>query len=340
MVAIKAHQAARFLKSPDQRLTGYLFYGPDAGLVSERAAKIAKTLAQQEDPPGEILRIDDTDLENNPDRLSIELRTVPMFGGRKIVRANAGRRVNATAIADLVSDANLSGILVVEAGNLKPTDKFRKLFETPATTAAVACFPDTANDLAAIIAEVLGQASQTIDDDARTLLVSRLGADRALSRGEVEKLSLYATGRANITLDDVDAVVGDASEMAFDRVIEAVAGGKAKIAITEYNRTVASGESPQAVIAATGRYFHRLHRVRSEMDRGQQLDAALRLLRPPLHFKQRDSFTAQLRLWNGARLLSGINLIGTAAATARRSASLEELIAERLLMNLLRLARS
>ncbi|MGH1419578.1 MAG: DNA polymerase III subunit delta [Hyphomicrobiaceae bacterium] len=340
MVAIKAHQAAKFLKSIDRRITGYLFYGSDAGLVSERAALIAKALAKIDDPPGEILRLDDSDLENDPDRLSVELRTIPMFGGRKIVRTTAGRRVNAAAISDIVGDENLSGTLVVEAGNLKPNDKLRKLFEAPPTTAAIACFADAANDLANVIAEVMTSAGQTIDTDARALLITRLGADRALSRGEVEKLSLYAMDRTTITIEDVDAVVGDVSQLAFDRVNEAVAAGRAKLAIAEYSRTVASGESPQAIIASAGRYFHRLHRVRSEMDRGQPVDTALRLLRPPLHFKQRDSFTAQLRNWTGPRLLSGIRLIATASASARRTAHLEDLIAERLLMNLLRLARN
>ncbi len=340
MVAVKAHQAAKFLKSPDKRLVAFLFYGPDAGLVNERAAVIAKTLAGRDTPPGEILRLDDTDLEGDSERLSIELRTIPMFGGRKIVRTVAGRRVNAAAISDLITDDNLSGSLVVEAGNLKPADKLRKLFEASATSAAIACFPDAVNDLDTVISEVLGAAKQSIDNDARAILISRLGADRALSRGEVEKLSLFATGRPNITSDDVEAVVGDASELAFDRVIAAVAAGRAKTALTEYNRTIASGESPQAIIAAAGRYFHRLHRVRSALDHGQPLDAALRLLRPPIHFKQRDSFAAELRQWNGARLLTGISLIGLAALAARRSANLEAVIAERLLMNLARMART
>ena len=92
MVAVKAHQAANFLKTPDPRLAAVLFYGPDAGLVGERGQALARAMAAKETPPGEILRFDDADLEDDSDRLGVELRTLPMFGGRKIVRATAGRR--------------------------------------------------------------------------------------------------------------------------------------------------------------------------------------------------------------------------------------------------------
>ena len=83
MVAIKAHQAEAFLKSIDRLPSSVLFYGTDAGLVSERAGGLARRLAEREG--GEILRIDDADLESEPARISIELQTVAMFGGRKIV---------------------------------------------------------------------------------------------------------------------------------------------------------------------------------------------------------------------------------------------------------------
>ncbi len=51
MVAIKSHQAASLLKSPDKRLEGFLLFGSDAGLVAERAQMLAKALAGREQRP-------------------------------------------------------------------------------------------------------------------------------------------------------------------------------------------------------------------------------------------------------------------------------------------------
>src|SRR5262245_20564978 len=125
MVAVKAHQAEAFLKAVERVPAAVLFYGSDAGLVSERAAVLAQRLAQTDD--GEILRLEDADLEEDPGRIAVELQTISMFGGRKIVRATAGRRVNAAALKPLV-EGNIEGVLIVEAGNLRPDEALRALF--------------------------------------------------------------------------------------------------------------------------------------------------------------------------------------------------------------------
>src|SRR4029453_19280610 len=148
--------------------------------------------------PGEILRLDDTSLEDDPGRIAVELQTAPMFGGRKIVRATAGRRITAALLKPLVEPGGLEGFLIVEAGNLRPDDAMRGLFEKAPHAAAVACFPDEARDLEGMIRDVLAAAKLQISPDARALLVGRLGADRGLSRAEVEKLALYALGKGTI----------------------------------------------------------------------------------------------------------------------------------------------
>ena len=343
MVAIKPQTVQRFLADPDRQLSAFLFHGTDPGLVSERAQKLARLLAERESPPGELIRLDDADLDGDRDRLGVELRTLPMFGGRKVVRVTTGRIINATMLKELVEAGDLAGVLVVEAGNLKATDTLRAAFEKSAAAAAVACYADEARDLEGVVREVLDAAGLAITPDARALLVGRLGADRALSRAEVEKLALYAQGKARgggmIDADDVDAIVGDAAELAVDRIVNAAAGGDAAGAVNELSRAVNSGESPQMVILALLRHLHRLHRIRAEMDRGAGLDEALRQLRPPLHFKARDAFTAQLRRWSIPALDRAIAATADALKSARLTSALEDVIVERLLLSLASQAR-
>ena len=184
---------------------------------------LARRLAEREG--SEVLRIDDADLENEPARISIELQTVAMFGGRKVVRALAGRRVNANALKPLVEAGTIEGFLIVEAGNLRPDEALRTLFEKSAGAAAVACFPDEARDLDAMVGEILRAAGMQIAPDAKRMLLARLGADRALSRAEVEKLALFARGKTLIEEADVEAAVGDAAELALDRIVLAAGVG-------------------------------------------------------------------------------------------------------------------
>jgi DNA polymerase-3 subunit delta len=337
MVAVKSFQADAFLKAIDRAPAAALFFGGDAGLVGERAQALARRLAERHG--GEILRLDDADLEEDPDRIGVELLTLSMFGGRKIVRAAAGKRVNAAALKPLVEAATLEGFLIVEAGNLRPDDALRLLFERSAAAAAVACYPDDARDLERVIGEVLGAAKMQISPGARKLLVSRLGADRSLSRAELEKLVLYARGKARIEEEDIEAAVGDAAETALDRVVLAAASGRAAEAVRECERCVAGGESAQGVILALQRHFLRLHRLRSGHEAGRSLEDLMRALKPAVHFRQKDAIERQCRDWSLTRLGEALARIGEAAKAARLNSALESTLAESLLLAVAALAR-
>ena len=264
------------------------------------------------DPPGDILRIEDADLEVEPDRLLVEAQTIPMFGGPKVIHTRASRRVTAQVLQPLLQEGALAGALVVEAGNLRPDNSLRLLFEKSANAAAIACFADESRTLDSIISETLEQAGITITRDARQALLARLGADRALTRGELEKLVLYTRGKSQIDIDDVDAIVGDASELAIETVVLAAASGEARRAVQELDRVIAAGESPQTVIAAVQRHMQRLHRLRASLESGHSMDAALRQLRPPVHFKTRPRLEAQCRMWAIENLNAALSRIADA----------------------------
>jgi DNA polymerase-3 subunit delta len=342
MVAVKPAQVEAFLKAPPKATSAVLFYGSDAGLVSERAAGLAKRVAAAADPPGEILRIGEEDLDNDPDRLVVELGTIPMFGGRKIVRTAQSRKINAAMLKPLIEGGKIEGFLIVEAGALRADEGLRALFEKAEGAAAIGCYADEARELDGLVNEVMGANKLAMSPEARRMLIARLGNDRALSRAEVEKLALYALDRGKVEEADVEAIVGDASELAVDKVITAAVAGRARAAVEECGRAVASGESPQYVIIALMRQLQRLHRVRLAMDAGQSMDDALRALRPPLFFKQKDAFVRQLELWSAAKLSRALERVGETQKATRsgsQASSMDEaVLTEALLLDIARLA--
>jgi DNA polymerase-3 subunit delta len=340
MVAIKAPQANAFLAKPDPKIRAVLLFGPDAGLVSERAQKLAALLAGREQPPGEIIRLDDADLEGDPDRLSVELLTMPMFGGAKIVRASTGRRINTAALQPLVEGGALAGTLIVEAGALRNDDKLKALFEKSPAAAAVVCYPDEGASLDGLVSEVLTAARLDIAPDARQELIARLGADRALSRAEIEKLALYAHGKPRIEIEDVEAIVGDASDLTLDLAVAAAATGDTARALAECDRAVASGEAPQSIVLAAERHFHRLHKLRSGVEAGRSLDELTRFMRPPLPFKAKAELERQVRFWTAERAGVAIARITETVRRARTTGADETVLAERLLIEIARLARA
>src|SRR6202023_3358878 len=101
------------------------------------------------------------------------------------------------------------------------------LCERAKTVAVIACYLDGERELGRLIDEEMRAADLSIAADARAALLPLLGGDRRASRNEVRKLTLYARGKSRVELDDVMAVVADASALVLDNVVDAVFAGRA-----------------------------------------------------------------------------------------------------------------
>ena len=243
-------------------------------------------------------------------------------------------------LAGLIETGPPAAALVVEAGSLKPTDALRKAFEKAAWAAAIPCYADGERDLETLVRDVLGAAGITAAPQVRDMIVARLGADRALSRQELDKLVIYAGAGAELSADDVDQIVGDAAEQALDRVAHATASGRGPAAVVEYDRVLAAGQSAQGVVLAIQRHFLHLHRLRALVSAGRSPDEAVRQMRPPVHFKVQAAFIEQVRIWDEGALSSATMRIAAAVKASRLSGALEDVLVGRLLLELAAQAKS
>jgi DNA polymerase-3 subunit delta len=330
MVAYKSSAVASFLKSPPAGCRAMLVYGPDAGLVTERASALAAIFAKRAPGPSEIVRLDDRDFTEDPARLEVELRTVPMFAAKQVILVAAGARLDVPALKALLATP-ADNILIVEAGNLRPDSGLRKLFESDKRAAALPCYGD-ARTLAGLIDAELADAGLRIDSEARSYLMTRLGADQALSRSEVVKLALYAQGEGRVSHQAIDAIVGDAAETALENFVYAASGGDAKAALSELQRLAAAGTDRGAALSALGRHFTQLHRVASAA--GGNFEQSVKSLKPRPHFTRESVFVAHCKRWGAARLARALPLIQDAVRRTRRSPELEGAFAEHLVLTL------
>jgi DNA polymerase III subunit delta len=334
MVAYKTGSFQRILKSLAPECRAALVYGPDAGLVAERAAALVDVFAGKRREATEIVRLDEKDLAEDAARLEVELRTIPMFAERKVVRVSAGARLDVPMLKALL-EAPLAGTLVIEAGTLRPDSALRKLFESHKTAAALPSYSDE-RSASELIDEELDKADLKIDSDTRSYLMTRLGADQALSRAEVAKLALFASGHGRIAPEDIDAIVGDSAEIAVETFVYEVSGGETKEALRQLGRLAAAGTEPSVALSALGRHFTQLHRIASAQAAGVAIEQALRSLRPRPHFKREKAFVADSRRIGAQRLLEALPLIQDAVKRARLNPDLERAVADWLVLALTR----
>jgi DNA polymerase-3 subunit delta len=335
MTAIKTSDIDRFIAKPDPRQPIVLVYGPDAGLVRERVDALVRAAVDDPNDPFALARIEGDELSANPSRLVEEANTIPLFGGRRAVLVRVGARYNiAPAVATLTEMPPPDCRVIIEAGELRKTSPLRTLCEKAKTAAAVPCYLDNAQAISSLIDEEMRAAKLTLAPDARAALTSLLGGDRLASRSELRKLAVYAMGRERVELDDVLAVVADASEQALDGVIDAAFAGKTAEMDSEFGKARGSGSSPAAIVSAAIRQVANLHKMKLAVDGGDSIEFAMMRGAPPVHFTRKPAVEAALRTWTPARLLRAMEQLAGASLDMRRNAALADAIAQRTLLSL------
>src|SRR3954454_2872903 len=225
MVAVKAGDVAGALRRADPNIGLYLFYGPDTGLVFERAESVAKRSVDDPSDPFQLIRLDGESVALDPIRLADEAGTMGLFGGRRAIWIKSTSRNLAPAVEPVLKERLQDTTIIIEGGDLAKSAPLRTLCERSPRALALPCYADTGRDLAGLIDETLREANLTAGRDAKATLLASLGGDRLATRGELAKLILYAHGRSEITPEDVDAILSDVSSLATDAVIDAAFAG-------------------------------------------------------------------------------------------------------------------
>ena len=265
MTAVKAADVDRFLARPDPAQPIVLIYGPDAGLVRERADALVRASVDDPADPFSLVRLEGEDLTANPARLVEEAHTVPLFGGRRAVLVKAGSRNIAPAVESAAAQPSADCRIIIEAGDLKKSSPLRAVCEKAKTAAA---------------------------------LLALIGGDRLASRNEVRKLALYGRGKERIELADVTAVVADASALALDGVLDSAFAGRTADTESEFGKARAGGSSPAAIISAAIRHVANLHKMRLAVDGGDSTEFAMKRGAPPIHFSREKLVGEALRSWS------------------------------------------
>ena len=289
-----------------------LFYGPDAGLVRERAEAIARSVCPDLENPFRVADLSTAVLTADPARLPDEAAQLSLTGGRRVVRVRGAGDTLGKLFAEFLEKGPADAFVIVEAGDLPSRSALRRAFEAARHGAAIGCYPDTPRDLAVVIRETLTEHQITASRDATLFLVEHLGGDRLVTRSELEKLALYAGDGGHVALEDARFSVSDTAGLEIDDAVMAAAEGDAVTLERVLGRVFQEGESPISVLRALLRHLHRLHLLVTRLSAGANLEVVLRTARPPIFFKQQDSFRRQLTLWTEAQLRPQLDRIAAA----------------------------
>ncbi|MEO0412899.1 MAG: DNA polymerase III subunit delta [Pseudomonadota bacterium] len=297
-------------------------YGEDSGGVDDLLKAAERAICGSQDEPSSVrVLIRPEDISGDSAKLADEAAQPGFFGDLKILRVGPVTDTHVEALKS-VTERPRSAYVLVNAGALSPRSKVRKYFEASKSAYIVPCYRDDARAIDRLIEDVLTSHGVQISRDARRYLQNTLGADRAMSRSELEKLALYAGENARtkpIDIDTVTNLIGDSSERSANDVAAAAFSGQAAQAEHLLGKSLVQETHGAEVVRALSRRAIRLLTALALMEDGESLEGAMKGLRPPVFWKEKATYQAQIQGWSIAGLEHCIAILNEAEKSIKSS---------------------
>lgn len=328
-------QIAGFLQAPLPSVRVILVYGPDAGLVSERAENLAAKLVKNKSDPFAVSLLTGGQIGGGA-LLCDEAASMALGGGRRLIRLQRANESNASALALFLKDPpSVDSVILIEAGDLDKRSKLRALCEGASPLAAgIPCYQEDAAARARTIAAALEAEKLIAPRDVIQLLADILPPDRLAMRSEVDKLALYAQGMGKVTVEDVTAVIANAGGAEIDDLVQAAASGDARRAATLLDHLLSETTSPVALLRGMQRHLMRLQLARAHMANGASAGEAIKKLTPPVFWKLVDPMTRQLSLWTLEKIEARLIQLAEAEAACKRTGTPDRELVSSLFINI------
>lgn len=334
---------------PDTAPALILVYGPDEGGVRETAKSATARYLGRDYDPLQYVDLADSQLSGQPGLLADEAAAMPMFGTHKLVHVSGGSG-GAPEAARLylegLRDGGQPSLVIISAGNLKPSSPLRKLAEKDARAMALPCYALEARDITRLARGALEKEHYRIDAQALDMLTARLATDRGIIQRELERLVLYKGPRQNadgpgmVTAADIDAALGDQTQAGFDRLIDNIALGRLDAADRALARLGEAGTPAAAALGPVRVHFQTLHLALGLLEKGTPQNQAMGAFKPPLHFRRKPLVEEQMRLWSSRKAARALSILNEAEKLSRGGAgSLSHAQAGQALLRIARAAR-
>lgn len=331
MTTLKADAIERFIKRPDKAIV--LIFGADHGRVLETSKKIRAHLGSNGDVFNEIT-LDAATLLADPARLKDEAQTLSMFGDKRLIRVQADT-ANLTPALTLVMEITHDAMIIIEAGDVKPTSPLCAMVDKSPHAALIRCYTENLSDLSRRIEGEVAAAGLVIKREAKELLLTLLGADMALSSQEIEKLLLLCHGTSEITVQNVRESLADASALTVDDIFDFAFNGQIDAALNELHKALLDDLSPVFIHMMLVRHVQMLLSARIKMETAKfSANGAVEAMRPPMFFTRKATVERQLGKHTVLSLCDEMNKLHHLSSDIRLNTALAPVLLERAILRI------
>ena len=325
---LDARRVEAFLDNPGT-VRAVLFHGEDTGLIREWAARAVRSVAGSLDDPFRVTELDREAIGSLPD----EMGAMSLMGGRRVVRVREATDGATTPVQKALAGSG-PAFLVLEGAALGGKSRLKTLLDRSDQAATIACYPMEARAIPALVRSALAQDGVSIEPDALEWLSGQLGADRAVTRSEIEKLALFAGPGGSVDMEAARLCVGDLSGLQLEDALFSATAGEVEATDRALGLAMSEGATPVGVVRAGLMHLQRLERVRIVFDDGMPVEQAVKSARPPVFFRREPIFARAVRLWSMASLGQALTRLWEAERACKSTGSPAEALCRSVILGL------
>lgn len=311
----------RALKAP-LNTRFFLLHGPDE--AGSRA--LVRLLAQGMGEGAERIDFSAAELKGDPARLADEAAAISLFGGARYIVVEPAGEESVPAVEALLEASGAGNPVILLAGALKPASSLLKLaLAEPAALAFASYLPDP-RDAERLVVDMAREHGLQMSSDVARRIAEAGGGNRAIIAQELAKYALFLDAAPDrpqpIDHDAIDAIGAASEEGDLSRLVDSVSGGDAATLQAELIRLSSEGIEGIALIRALLRRMTLLTRLRSEVERGSSVSAAMASQGKAIFWKEKDAVAAQVSRWRSDLLAKCVSRLVEAERQAKASGGL------------------
>ena len=317
-------------KTPDIHCLIYVIAGKETSLVDAECDRLLDKLIQ---PPQRTTGLLNVDVDRvTAAEVMDELRTLPFLADRRVVvlkNADEFISANRQLLESYFDNPSPTGILIMTVSNFDSRTRLAKRLPQVGRLISVSQ-PSTAQLPAKLRQYALEAHAKTLPAQALELLMELVGEDLTRLYGEIDKLAIFTAQEKNISVDDVNALVGhNRLYGAFD-VVDSIISLDAAGAVDRLRRLFAQDKSAEyTFVGALAYHLRRMFTAKVMLQEGtteREVREALRV-RHDAFFRQ----LARVSLAQIGRLIQRLAQVDYEIKTGRTTA---KSAAEQLVMTL------
>jgi len=260
-----------------------LVYGSDLGAIEEAVQHVIRHF-KMANSDLELIEITPEKIKKTPSLFSDEVNAYSMLGQQRLIYYKNVPDSFVDEVLLFLREDHPNTFLLMSSSTLKTTGALCRQTGENERALAVGCYPQEAAGVKQTILSFMTRENFVIHPDAVDFLTHSLGADKAVTMGELEKIKTYMGPEKQISLKDVQACIGNETLSNMDELIVAAMTGNARTVRRNLKLLTQENVSPVTLVAAFIRKAQQIMQIILKRADGVPLDTAISGTPPYISF--------------------------------------------------------